>query len=140
MKGPNIRATNATRLAAIVLERISAIMVASKSRYTRCALPDYRHGKGRVIQDIKKLCPEPHVEVLRDALDVVVLEHPKVQILMSRPDRDIAAGIASKVETLRESAEGRVAIRRVEGRGRCRRDREVLSLDVVVRISRMDKR
>src|SRR5437899_9674626 len=53
-----------------------------------------------VVHNVEDLGAELHVEVLRDPLDVVVLEHGEVQIRYARADQDIPTGIASEVEAL----------------------------------------
>src|ERR1700730_1412657 len=93
-----------------------------------------------MIQNVEELRPELHFEALGDALDGVVLEYGEIQVLQPRAGYDIAAGIAPQVETLRESAEGRIAIRRIEGSGRRRRDLEALGLNVVGGVPRIDER
>src|SRR5258706_8098120 len=53
-----------------------------------------------MVQDVKYLGSELHVEVLRDAPDVVVLEDGKVQVGDARTRQDISARIAAEVEAL----------------------------------------
>ena len=53
-----------------------------------------------MVQDVKYLGAELHVEVLRDAPDVVVLEDGKIQIGDARADQDVSARIAAEVEAL----------------------------------------
>src|SRR5260370_22748702 len=51
-----------------------------------------------VIENVKNLGPELYVEALRDAFDVVVLKHGKVQLGDSRTDYGVPARISAKVE------------------------------------------
>jgi len=53
-----------------------------------------------MIQDVKNLGTELHVEILRDTLDAIVLEDGEVQIRDAWADQDVPAGVASKIETL----------------------------------------
>ncbi len=84
-----------------------------------------RRRKIGVIDDVKHLRAELHVEGLRDAPDVVVLEHREVQAGDAGANQNIAPGIASEVETLREHGgdRRRVWVRRSGGRlsarGKC---------------------
>src|ERR1700730_6606757 len=99
----------------------------------------YRNSKVRPVQDVEELCSELHVEILCYLPDVIVLVQRKVQVRRPRPDQDVAASVAAEIEALREGTKGRIAIRRVKGSRRRRRDREALSLDVVVRVSGIDE-
>src|SRR5882762_1386412 len=53
-----------------------------------------------MVQDVKYLGAELHVEVLRDAPDVVVLEDGKIQVGDAGADQDVSARIAAEVEAL----------------------------------------
>src|ERR1700682_299562 len=53
-----------------------------------------------MIHDIEHLHAELYVEVLRDSLDVSVLEHGEVQIGHAGADNSIAASITAEIETL----------------------------------------
>src|SRR5580704_6216644 len=113
-----------------------------------CIVGGYRHGEVRVIQDIEELCPELHVEIFRHSHDVVVFEYGEIQVRCTRPDHAIASGIAPQIETLRRGANcgtgtkqniklwvGAAQRRRrswKKERGRGRRNRKALGLDVVV--------
>lgn len=50
-----------------------------------------------MVQDIKELRPELHIEALRNPPDGVVLKYGKVKIRQARSNQGIAAGIASEV-------------------------------------------
>ena len=106
-----------------------------------------------MIQNIEELRPELYIEVLRNPFDVIVLKQREIQVRGPRPDQNIAAGIAPQIQALAErriansaGAECRVRAAqrrrsdRGEERGRRRRNREALGLDVVVGISGIDKR
>src|SRR5882757_295954 len=53
-----------------------------------------------MVQDVKDLGAELHVEVLRDTPDVVILEDGKVQVGDARTRQDISARIAAEVKAL----------------------------------------
>ena len=53
-----------------------------------------------MVHDVEHLDSKLHVEILRDSLDAIVLEHGEIQTLDSWTDYDVPAGIATKVETL----------------------------------------
>src|ERR1700730_3665624 len=57
----------------------------------------YRRGEVRVIQDVEELCPELHVEALRNSLDIVFFEQRKVPVRDPRPDQNVASRVAAKV-------------------------------------------
>ena len=52
-----------------------------------------------VIKDIKHLHAELYVEVLRDSLDVVVLENGEIQVRNPGADQDVSARIPAQIET-----------------------------------------
>jgi hypothetical protein len=56
------------------------------------------------------------------------------------PSRMLRPELPRRFETLGESADGGIAICRVEGSGRRRRDRKALALDLVVGISGINRR
>src|SRR6266481_160635 len=103
-------------------------------------------GRGEVgmIQDVEDLGTKLHVEILRDALDAIVLEDGEVQIRDAWADQDVPAGVASKIETLQVGGSGgQVATLTIicnkKRSVRCRGDGEALGLDIVVRVPRICK-
>ena len=99
-----------------------------------------RRSEVGMIEEIEDFCPELHIEVFRNSSNIVVLKHRKIEFFESRSAQDISASVPPEVETLREYALGRVAICGIECSGWSRRNRKALSLDVVVRISRIYER
>src|ERR1700674_348664 len=101
-----------------------------------------------VIENIKHLHAQLYVEILRDPLDVVVLEHGEIQVGYPGADQDIATGIAPEVETLQGSgingsadAHWRGVTVCVPKRSiGCGRNGEALSLDVIGGIAGVCKR
>src|ERR1700682_6131882 len=73
-----------------------------------------------MIHDIEHLHAELCVEVLRDSLDAIVLEHGEVQIGYAGADNNVAASIAAQVGWIGNS--------------------EALGLDVVAGVSGIGKR
>ena len=73
-----------------------------------------------MIHDIKHLEAKLYIEVLRDALDVVVLEDREVQTCDAWANHDIASGIAAKIEALWERGKerGGTGVRRLGVRWR----------------------
>ena len=88
-----------------------------------------------MIQDVKDLHAELYVEILRDSLDVVVLEHREVQIGNARAYQDISPGISAQIETLKGSGISSHTIRVPEGGIRGSRNSKTLRLDVIVGIT-----
>ena len=62
------------------------------------------HGEVGAVEHVEELCPELHVESLRDASNRVVLEQGEVKVRQSRSDQDVTAGVPAQVEALREHA------------------------------------
>src|SRR2546427_2643255 len=91
-----------------------------------------------VVHNVEDLGAELHVEVLRDTLDVVVLEHREVQIRDAWADQDVPACIASKIETLQVgSIAASTIICSPKGSVGSSGDGEALRLDVVVGVARI---
>jgi hypothetical protein len=95
-----------------------------------------------MIKNIKHLHPELDVELLRNSLDLVILEHREIQIGDTWANQDVAACVASQVEALqwqrrRAAYTGRllIAVRSKKGHVGCRRDSEALCLDVIIGIA-----
>jgi len=55
-------------------------------------------GEVGAIESIKYVYAELYVEILRDSLDLVILEYREIQICDARAIQDIATCIASQVE------------------------------------------
>jgi hypothetical protein len=53
-----------------------------------------------VVQNVKNLGAKLHIEVLRNAPDMIVLEDGEVQTSDARADQDISTGIAAQIKTL----------------------------------------
>src|ERR1700680_4623146 len=68
LSGVNRRRSQLTRGAGRRSSRIENVGV----------IGEYRHGEVRVIQDIEKLRPELHVEILRNPPHIVILEKGKI--------------------------------------------------------------
>src|SRR6267378_4858194 len=94
-----------------------------------------------MVQDVKYLGAELHVEVLRDAPDVVVLEDGKIQVGDAGANQDVSARITAEVEALQVGKISSLTIIRVK-KGSIRRSGhgKALSLDIVVRISGIRQR
>src|SRR5258708_7029328 len=108
-----------------------------------------------MIENIKHLHTELYVEVFRDSLDLVVLEHGEVQIGDARTVHDIAARITTKIEALRERGQerGSTRVRRLRvrrcwiairipkgglaGPCWCDRDGEAIRLDIILGMARI---
>src|SRR6266403_350212 len=90
-----------------------------------------------MVQDVKDLGAELHVEVLRDTPDVVILEDGKIQVGDARTRQDISARIATEVWTsqISDTVPSLTIIRSPKSRIGCSGDCKALCLDVVVRIS-----
>jgi len=114
------------------------------------AITNLRGRKVRVIKDVENLHAELHVEVFRDSLDVVVLEHGKVQVGYPRADENVTPRIASQIEALRKRGKNGRSSRGVLGTGRrrvairipkvrvwCRGNGKALCFDVRRRVARI---
>ena len=88
-----------------------------------------------MIENIKDLGSELDVEIFRDRLYIVVLEHRKVEVQQTRSNDDVSSSVAPEVETLRKGSLSRIAIRRIERCGRRGGDREAPGLYVPAWIS-----
>src|SRR5579872_3035433 len=84
-------------------------------KYVRVIRHDW-YGEVRVVQDIKELRPELHVEVFRNPFHMIVFKHREVQVRCPRPDQDVATGVAAQVEAPQvirisgvQAAKGRIA-------------------------------
>ena len=90
-----------------------------------------------MVQDVKDLGAELHIEVLRDTPDVVILEDGKVQVGDARTRQDIPARIATEVRTsqIGDTVPSLTIIRSPKGRIGCSGNRKALGFDVVARIS-----
>src|SRR6267142_350285 len=88
-----------------------------------------RRSKIRMIQYIENLHAELRIESFRDPFERVVLKKRKVQVGEPWSLQDVAAGIASQIETLREGTPAGVAVRYVEAFG----------LDVVLGIAGINR-
>ena len=51
-----------------------------------------------MVQNVKDLRAKLNIEMLRDALDVIILEHREIKFGKAGTVQNIAAGIASKIE------------------------------------------
>src|SRR5260370_40041323 len=63
-----------------------------------------------VIENVKNLGPELYGKALRDAFDVVVLKHGKVQLGDSRTDYGVPARISARVEARKRRGTCRVGV------------------------------
>src|SRR5258708_7432798 len=101
-----------------------------------------------MIHDIEHLHAELQVEVLRDSLDAIVLEHGEVQIGYAGADNSVAASITAQIGAKREWEHGhasdgiivRITIGIVEGKVWSGRDGETLRLNVIAGVSGIGKR
>src|SRR6266850_3419466 len=98
-----------------------------------------RRSKIRMIQYIENLHAELRIESFRDPFERVVLKKRKVQVGEPWSLQDVAAGIASQIETLREGTPAGVAVRCVEGGGWRSRYGEAFGLDVVLGIAGINR-
>lgn len=95
-----------------------------------------------MIENVKNLRAELHVEGFGDPFDVVVLENRKVHTRDSRTDQDVAAGIATKIEALQvcNTVSALTIVRGPEGGVGRSGDCEALCLDVVVWVPGVSQR
>jgi len=91
-----------------------------------------------MVHDVKHLQPELNVEILRNALNPIVLEDREIKAGNSWPNQKIAAGIAAEIETpevpgrerCAQCRWRRIAIGVKEGLIRCHGNAKTLCLDV----------
>ena len=93
-----------------------------------------------MIQYIENLHAELRIEGFLDPFDQIVLKKRKVQVSESWSFEDVATGISSQIEALREGAPAGIAIRGVEGSRWRSRYGEAFGLDVVLGIAWIDQR
>src|SRR6266404_3651029 len=93
-----------------------------------------------MVHDVEHLDAKLHVEILRDSLNAIVLEDGEVQTGDARTDQDVAAGVASKIETLQVGGGGgqiptlTIICSKKRSVG-CSWDGEALGLDILVPVS-----
>src|SRR6267154_6808506 len=94
-----------------------------------------------MVQDVKDLGAELHVEVLRDAPNVVVLKDGKIQVGDAGANQDVSARIAAEVEALQIGEISALTIIRSK-KGSVRRSGhgKALGLNVVIGIPGICKR
>src|SRR5712672_706861 len=94
-----------------------------------------------MVQDVKDLGAELHVEVLRDAPNVVVLKDGKIQVGDAGANQDVSARIAAEVEALQIGEISALTIVRGK-KGSIRRSGhgKALGLNVVIGIPGICKR
>ena len=95
-----------------------------------------------MVQNVKNLGAKLHVEVLRNAPDMIVLEDGEVQIGDARTDQDISTCIAAQIKTVQIVVRWIAALTIIRG-VKCRvgrsGDGKALSFDVVVDVSGIRK-
>src|ERR1700730_5645329 len=58
----------------------------------------HRRRKISMVQEVKNLRAELHVEILGDLADVIIFEHREVHFRSARAGQDVAAGVATQIE------------------------------------------